>query len=315
MAPGQPLISVLMAVYNREKYLQQAIDSIRQQTYTSWELVCVDDGSTDSSPEILAEAAAKDNRIRVISSEENRGLPCARNLGIAHVTGDYVAIFDSDDIAYPDRLARSLAAFERHPDIDIVGSGALQIDETGKEVGRWHLGRAVHSSVMFRTAVLRTAGGYDEFFTTAEAHELMLRLRKIHGCKFYYIRKPLIKARWHGEQLSVEMARERMIFAQLAHAKVEGRLRGRQIDKQTEYARIAGAPETEVWTHYTAALIAIQTNQRQEARKHFAVLSTTGLSPAMKCKAAVCYLLSFLPTTVFRWLFDLWRTYGYAILA
>lgn len=111
------LVSVVIPVYNAEKYLREALDSIINQTYINLEIVCVDDGSTDSSPEILEEYKAKDNRI-VVYRKENSGGGAARNYGIERTTGDYLYFFDSDDIAKNSLIEKALSkAVETNADI------------------------------------------------------------------------------------------------------------------------------------------------------------------------------------------------------
>lgn len=117
-----PLVSVIMPVYNGEKYLAEAIDSILRQTYINWELLAVDDGSTDNSLSILQMYAKRDCRIRILLHEVNKGLPAARNTGIRNAKGKYVALMDADDISMPKRLAMQTAFMERHSEVDVCGT-------------------------------------------------------------------------------------------------------------------------------------------------------------------------------------------------
>jgi len=98
-----PAISVIMAVYNTQRYLTEAIQSILSQSFTDFELVIVDDGSTDGSPEILKNLAQQDSRIKLIT-QVNAGIGAATQRGITESQGEYIAIMDSDDISLPDRL-------------------------------------------------------------------------------------------------------------------------------------------------------------------------------------------------------------------
>src|ERR1044071_3222306 len=115
-----PAVSVLMAVYNGERHLQAAIDSILAQTFTDFALVIVDDGSTDGSRAIVA--GCDDPRIRLIALERNGGLSAALNAGLAAIESPLVARQDADDLSEPDRLARQMAVMRERPDLAILGS-------------------------------------------------------------------------------------------------------------------------------------------------------------------------------------------------
>jgi glycosyltransferase, group 2 family protein len=113
-------ISVLVAVYNTEKYLRQCLDSLLGQTLDDIEIICVDDASTDSSPDILREYIAADNRIKLITLKENRGQAHARNQALKISTGEYIAFLDSDDYLASDALEQIVGTFDRHPTTDAV---------------------------------------------------------------------------------------------------------------------------------------------------------------------------------------------------
>jgi len=134
--PDKPSISVVMAAYNALRFLDEAVESIRTQTQTDWELIAVDDHSTDGTFERLQEIAEQDSRIRVFQTLENGGPGAARDFAVQHASGRYVAIMDSDDIATPDRLKKQLEFLKTHSDIVAVGAQAECIDERGRFVGR-----------------------------------------------------------------------------------------------------------------------------------------------------------------------------------
>ncbi len=116
----EPMVSVVMPVYNRENYVKEALDSVLNQSFQDFEIVVVDDGSTDKTPQILAQYAEKDNRIRVFTHETNCGVGCARNTAQSHANGKYLVIMDSDDVMVPQRLERQVRAMEENPDIDAL---------------------------------------------------------------------------------------------------------------------------------------------------------------------------------------------------
>ncbi len=119
------MISVIIPVYNAEKYIKQMIDAVLSQTYQKFELILVDDGSTDHSGEICDEEADSDERIRVLH-QENRGSSAARNAGLDHAKGEYIALFDADDRVDTDMLERLLEPFSQY-DIDIVSCGYEEV--------------------------------------------------------------------------------------------------------------------------------------------------------------------------------------------
>src|SRR5215510_4129929 len=129
-----PLVSVVIPVYDREDYLGDAVDSVLAQTFPSFEIVVVDDGSTDRSAEIVR--AHRDPRVRLICHPHNRGISAARNTGVDAARGDYVAFLDSDDVAYPDRLARQVAFLDGHLDHAAVGAWIDWMDASGRPLGR-----------------------------------------------------------------------------------------------------------------------------------------------------------------------------------
>ncbi len=116
----RPLVSVVMPVYNRADTIRKAIDSILNQTFTDFEFIIVDDGSTDGTTEILDYYAKKDSRVRVLKNEQNRGISYSRNKGNDSAKGKYIAIMDSDDYSVPNRLEKQVAYLEANPEVDSV---------------------------------------------------------------------------------------------------------------------------------------------------------------------------------------------------
>ena len=119
-----PLVSVIMPVYNRELYLGEAIESILSQTFTDFELIIVDDGSTDRSPDIIRDYQSRDDRLRFILLQQNGGQAAARNRGIDEANSRFIAFMDSDDVSLPDRLRRQVSFLQQNPDIGAVGTYA-----------------------------------------------------------------------------------------------------------------------------------------------------------------------------------------------
>lgn len=183
-----PRVSVLMPAYNAAPFLHQAVESILTQTFTDFEFIIIDDGSTDATPTILAEYT--DPRIRVVRKARNEGLVSALNLGIEMARGKYLARMDADDISLPERFERQIAALDHLPDIAILGTKAIRIDTSGQFIEhmvsvtkpsairrRLEAGVApiVHPSVMMRTQFVRELGGYRMGFPQAQDRDLWLR--------------------------------------------------------------------------------------------------------------------------------------------
>jgi glycosyltransferase involved in cell wall biosynthesis len=184
---GTPRVSVIMTVHNASAFLREAIDSVLAQHFGDWELVIVDDGSTDDSPAILA--TYRDHRIRTTALTQNIGRLRAVRRAVESARGEYVAILDADDVARPDRLGRQVALLDANAEVLLVGSWARMIDEAGTVIGTFHppvdpdelrevLGWAnpmVHSSVIYRAAAAREAGGYPP--TMLHSHDCALWMR------------------------------------------------------------------------------------------------------------------------------------------
>lgn len=187
-----PLVSVLMPVYNAERFLREAVDSVLGQSYRQFELVMVDDGSSDGSWAIAQEYAALDARVKALRNERNLRVVKARNRAFTLVdpASKYFAIMDSDDVCMPDRLEREVAFLEAHPDHALVGGHTIVIDERGAQVGfrRYPLQHEqimgvitrynpiAQPGVMLRRSALEQVGEYDERYPGCEDYDLWLRM-------------------------------------------------------------------------------------------------------------------------------------------
>ena len=205
-----PIISILMGVYNCEKYLGEVIESLLAQTLTDFELIIVDDGSTDRSGNILERYAAHDKRIHVIT-QENEGVGRAVNNALQLARGRYIARSDADDFSYPERLEKQLAFMESNPDVVMVGTSVMWIDPLGIPIGLCPMeydhelieiellkgnGSAIcQPSVMIRTDVLKNIGGYDNRWRVTEDLDLFLRLAEVG--RLTNMREVLVNWRQH----------------------------------------------------------------------------------------------------------------------
>lgn len=221
-----PVVSVLMSVYNGESYLIQSIDSILNQSICNFEFIIIDDGSKDSSWEILTKASDRDSRIRLLRNESNLGLSKSLNRGMALAKGAYIARQDADDVSHPGRLARQLGLFETTPGLILAGSAYWVIDGEGQIIRidrlpaddtsiRWHMlfhNGFAHSSVMIRADILTAHGlSYNEVCRYAQDYELWSRLLD-YGAVANCV-EPLICYRLHDSNRCEEVNREQQSIA------------------------------------------------------------------------------------------------------
>lgn len=225
-----PTVSVLMPLYNAARYLDEAIDSILAQTWTDFELLVIDDGSTDGSREKVA--ARTDARIRLESMPRNQGVVAALNHGLQLVRGTFIARMDADDIAQPERLARQLAYLEKHPEVGALGtdfecfggaspeSWVRYFDAENLHIALLFENPICHPTVMLRRSALDESGrGYPVDAPHAEEYALWLRLAA--RTRLANLPDRLLRYRVHEHQVSrlksAEQCRsiDRLVGAQL----------------------------------------------------------------------------------------------------
>ncbi|MCA9124765.1 MAG: glycosyltransferase [Planctomycetaceae bacterium] len=185
-----PRVSVLLPVYNAERYISDAIASIVAQTFTEFEFLIVDDGSTDDTPSILSEWAERDTRIRC-NTQVNSGYVNALNKLLVDAQGEYIARIDADDMSMPDRFFHQVKFLDAHPEHVVVGSSLIIIDEDGDEFCTEQLpeahadieysllrgsGGLCHPATMIRRDAIGKVGGYRAEYYGAEDQDLWLRL-------------------------------------------------------------------------------------------------------------------------------------------
>lgn len=129
------MVTVFIPCYNAGRFISETIDSILVQTYQDFEILIIDDGSTDNSSEILNQYAEKDERIRILKNKRNRGIGYTRNRGVREARGKYLAIMDADDISVPSRLEKEVQYLEKHQSVEAV-SGCMHRNRTIEPHGR-----------------------------------------------------------------------------------------------------------------------------------------------------------------------------------
>jgi glycosyltransferase involved in cell wall biosynthesis len=232
----QPVVSVVMAVLDGERFLAAAVDSVLRQSLAELELVVVDDGSTDATARILAQVAARDARV-VVHRQHNAGRPAALNRAIALARAPLVARLDADDLCLPERLARQVEFLERHDAVALVGGAVRLVDAGGRvfEQSRYPLTNAeirsafayttpfVHSAVMFRRGAVTALGGY-RACNDAEDLDLWLRLSERH--ELANLPDPVVAYRIHSEQVSARKCELQALGVLAAHACARARREG-----------------------------------------------------------------------------------------
>ena len=221
-----PRVSVLMSVYNGARYLREAVDSILDQTFTDFEFIIVNDGSTDDTETIMQ--SYDDPRIVLVSNERNLGLAGSLNRGLELARGEYVARQDADDRSFPARLAKQVVYLDSHPSITFVGTDASFIDTVGQVIKHTSLPETdpglralllagnpmVHGTVVIRRKAMAAAGGYCTDFEAAQDYDLWLRLSE--GGGMASIPEYLYDCRRHAETITATRSARQKELSQVA---------------------------------------------------------------------------------------------------
>lgn len=214
MSPGEPVVSIVLPVYNGSRHLSAAIDSVRSQTYTNWELIIVDDGSRDDSGALAACAADADDRIRVVSNAVNTGLPASLNRGFAEARGQLWTWTSHDNEYLPDALQALCDALVADAECGLVYADFVRIDETGVELEIVELpgatslfyGNCVGACFLYRAVVAECVGEYRVDLALVEDYEYWLRFSK--QARLCHLERVLYRYRTHPQALSVQREAE-----------------------------------------------------------------------------------------------------------
>jgi glycosyltransferase involved in cell wall biosynthesis len=215
MSDGRPLVSAIIPVYNGEAFLRETIESVLSQTYRDIECIVIDDGSTDGTGEI---ARSFGDSIRYVR-KENGGVSSARNLGIEMASGEFVAFLDADDLWVPEKIEKQMAVFAARPDVGMVYSSVLFVDEKKKvlrkvenefgmgEVERILLLRTpvfLTMTALVRKDVLDKVGGFDDRLSTSADADMACRIAL--NFETVGIDEPLAMYRQHSNQMHLNLA-------------------------------------------------------------------------------------------------------------
>jgi glycosyltransferase involved in cell wall biosynthesis len=214
-----PKVSVIIPAYNAMTYLPTTLESVLQQTLTDFEVLIINDGSSDSIVQWASQLA--DSRVRLIS-QENRGVSCARNTGITEAKGEYIAFIDADDLWESTKLEKQVHCLETQPDVGLVYTWTLLVDEHGQPLNRVYASDvegdvwqqlvendmiANGSNIMVRHQCFETVGLFDRNLTAAEDYDMCLRIATSYP--FGVVKEPLTLYRQHPN--SVSKARQKLV--------------------------------------------------------------------------------------------------------
>ena len=215
---GNPKVSVIIPTYNRAILLGRAIESVLNQTFQDFELIIIDDGSTDNTDEVIKEFQKKDNRIVYLKHDKNRGGSAARNTGIKASRGEYIAFLDSDDEWLPEKLEKQINVFKKLSDnIGLVYSGYYEVLEQNVEVlskiipiFKGDIYKNILKSnilgsptPLIRKICFEKAGLFDETLLSCQDWDLWIRIAKYY--KFDFLKEILAKYYIHGNQISTNL--------------------------------------------------------------------------------------------------------------
>lgn len=211
-----PTVSVIIPTYNRAHLVGRAIQSVLNQTYNDFELIIVDDGSTDNIDDIIKDFQKKEKRIKYIRHEKNRGGSAARNTGIKASRGEYIAFLDSDDEWLKEKLKRQIKVFKNaSSEVGVVYTGFLVIDERSNEIKRIFTPKKrgyIYKDLLFEVCVgtcstlvikkecFNQVGMFDEKLPAHQDWDLEIRISKYY--KYNFIKTPLVKYYLHTIQIS-----------------------------------------------------------------------------------------------------------------
>lgn len=238
-------VSVVMPVYNGALYLQEAIDSILNQTYKDFELVIIDDGSTDDSQEIIRNTAERDRRIVFLKNEKNSGICITLNKGLGIAKGEYIVRMDCDDIALSQRIEKQVAFMEAHPEVAVAGC-LVDVFNTNNP-SEHHVNPSdsdyyeckadlffspcvAHPAVIIRKSILdRYKFLYDDYYRGMEDFHLWWRISRVSNIT--NVQEVLLRYRIHSKQVTKNLLNEKFIYRQREFIECRVRQLGAQISE------------------------------------------------------------------------------------
>ncbi|MBS1605067.1 MAG: glycosyltransferase [Bacteroidetes bacterium] len=316
-----PRVTVLMPAYNAEKYIKEAVRSVLEQSFTDFELLVVDDGSSDDTASVVE--AFADERIRLVR-QGRTGISPALNKGLELALGEFVCRFDADDVCLPHRLQLQVAFLDAHPGHLVVGSDAEYMAEDGEHLFRFRCAGYsheeivggiyrhcpfIHSAVMYRKEAIRMAGGYSLLAHTFEDYLLWIRLVRIGKCA--NLDEPLIRVRINPASTTID---ERWRGRRFNGLKRQVIRRGFITEKESEeLLAIIRRQETKKIKqgayHALCGKKFLHENYRP-AKARWHVTRAISAHP-LRLDNYAMFAVSFLPPGVIRWLYRKKKEIGY----
>lgn len=256
-------ISVIVAAYNAENYIEESIKSLLKQSYHDYEVIFIDDGSTDHTGQLIKKHVNRHTNFHLLENKTNAGLAISRNRGLLKAKGEYIAIHDADDVSLPDRFLIQNKFLDDNKDITVVGSTAIKINEKGEMIGylsyppetteqsiwalkNWKLNPIIDPSSMYRLGIIKEFGGYNISYEYRLISDLDLWCRLLMGrINIHNIQHPLVKYRLNFNGLTISQEKEmkksnEIVWSYLASNKFQNPVLNDDFYKQscfTEYQK------------------------------------------------------------------------------
>lgn len=313
MRVPDPHITVLMPAYNAEKYIRSAIDSVLDQTFADFELLIINDGSTDATESLIR--AYDDARIRLIN-QSNQGIAAALNLGLLNAKASLIARFDADDLCLPERLEKQYKFLQSHPEFDIVGCDAEYTDMNGEYVFTYrmpahdavsiralsmHKCPFIHSAVMFRKASILSAGGYDANAFAFQDHLLWCRV--IKNSNGYNLPEALIKVRLNPESISIDEKWRTKRFREIKASSIaRGAISAEDGIELKQILQLQNNPKIKEGSYYSLLGKKYLWDNHQPVKARTNLRKAIRIHPARLDSYAIM-LLSFFPKSFISWVY------------
>jgi glycosyltransferase involved in cell wall biosynthesis len=312
---NNPKVTVLMPAYNAGKYIGEAIASVLEQSFTDFELLIINDGSTDDTEKIIR--SFKDPRI-VLMSQENKGVSAALNLGLSYARANYIARFDADDICLPNRLKVQYEFITTYPEYSIIGSAVEYMDADGHYIFTHHpeghlneeiqqlkytICPFIHSSVFYKKDAVVNNGGYNEHAYTYEDHFLWVNILKNE--KACNLSQALIKVRLNPESITIDERWRTRKFRSIKYAT----LKNKNITEAegNELYQIGGkqySPKIKQGAYYALCGKKFLLNNYQPEKARLNMIRAISLHP-LRLDNYLIYTVSYLPERFITWLHNI----------
>ncbi|WP_428330852.1 glycosyltransferase family 2 protein [Mucilaginibacter sp.] len=312
MHTNDPKVTVLMPAYNAAKYIGEAIASVLEQSFANFELLIVNDGSTDDTEKVIR--SFNDPRI-VLIDQENKGIAAALNFGLAHARAPYIARFDADDICLPNRLKIQYHFITAYPEYSIIGSAVDYMDADGHFIfthhPEGHLNEEIqqlkysvcpfiHSSVFYKKEVVLNNGGYNEHAYTYEDHFLWVNILKNE--KACNLSQTLIRVRLNPESITIDEKWRTRKFRSIKYNTLKNRvITAAEGDELYQIGGKQYSPKIKEGAYYALCAKKYLLNNYQPERARINMVMAINLHP-LRLDNYLLYLVSYCPERFINWL-------------